>query len=353
MSAGKYRHSALAGFAGLFSLVFLLFACFIFGPGSLYLSLDPGAKHYSAPTGTLSVNVTGKRTRFVGKIEYRQGDTGPWLRLDLASPRLSRRSVVFELFPNEAKAHEITVNIRATSKIGTTRRFSRVVQIEAGSAVPVAPYLHEWIADDLETQDGRWELAVAPSGETGSWVRPSPGTEAYDRILLAGPSFSGPRRVEFSFVLDEIRKTPAPYGVGVLALWGGHLETTDRRPRRGWEYALGWWYSAYPGFGVEIARRVDNGPISTDNATRDEPIELGKVYHMALEARPISKKDARGIALRMKWSNSKDELESADWILETFDTGQDLSVNKSYAIGVLAHRTSARFSPIQITPLTD
>ena len=338
--------------SGVVLLLVLVGGVFV-APTSSYARLDPVPQAFDRLEGELTINLSGKRSALVSTVSYRLEGEPEWQQIDKDSPRSAGRELVFELDPDTLSPGAHTLEVRVQTRFGTARYLSQDFDVEAAPEVPARTTI-TWDPSDLEAQDGAWDVAPTPAGQTGTWVRPKPGREGYDRILLATPPFVGARRVTTQFVFDERVGSNPRHGVGVLPLWGGHPDSEQVRPRRGWLYGLAWWYSEYPGFGAEFAHKIGGGDIASDTTSNSEALLAGVVYTMITEAVPVIQPDGSEVfELRMKWATSEDgePLDAMDWILVTRDPEGDVPVGSSYAVAVLAHRAKARFGPVTVERL--
>jgi hypothetical protein len=202
---------------------------------------------------------------------------------------------------------------------------------------------------ELEPQDGIWERVTA-NGEAR--VRPKPGFEGYDRILLVTAPFEGGRRIETSVVF---RRSTAPdgldWGFGVLALWGGHPDDWTTLPRRGWSFGLGWYWSKPGGVGNEISYRRGPGTPRWVNGYRDFAPVPDQEYALIIEAAP--ELGPRGEHLRyrqrLKWWPSG-RSEPAEW--QELSDAQGVRLPEGeYAVALLSLRAQVEFGPVSVSAL--
>lgn len=204
-----------------------------------------------------------------------------------------------------------------------------------------------WERPDVEVEDGAWHSFDA-GGERR--VRPTPGHEGYDRILIVAGAFAGGRRVRTDVTFRHAVQG-RPYGFGVIPMWGGRPDDVGVVPRRGWNLGLVWWWDRYEGFGAEFSYK--RGPQSPGwvNSYRDLALEAGRRYRIVAEAWPVS--DALGKhshhVLRAKWWPDGTP-EPSGW-LQTSDTEGSPLPKGDYGVGLMAFWSQVEFGPILIEPI--
>ena len=320
-------------------------------PDRAFLNIKEPLTSYGIHTGNITTNITGYRSPLVRDVKFKLSSEQGWKTLNLHSPRLSNRSLVFEFMSSDLNAGENTLQIQSTSFFGISRRHDYTFNAAVQETAFKGTFVRHWTSDALEAQDGVWEVVPAKDGSADNWVQPIPGHEGYDRILLVTQPFTGPRRIDLAMTFSEQVGDNPRHGVGVLPLWGGHPDIEDVRPRRGWLYGLAWWYSEYPGFGVEFARKIGGDPVESINSQMDVPL-FAQTYHVRVVVDEVNNKNGAPVfQMKMKWAKTPAELDSLPWRVEVRDEEGLLSTTSSYAVGLLAHRAAVSFGPVTVTAL--
>ncbi|OOZ41132.1 hypothetical protein BOW53_05235 [Solemya pervernicosa gill symbiont] len=208
------------------------------------------------------------------------------------------------------------------------------------------PFTVDWADETLNVQDGHWEVVRDQHGAT---VRPVPGSEDYDRILLVSGAFAGPRRVETQLVFRQATNGKKPFGFGVLPLWGGHPDQPGHYPRRGWRFGLGWYYSRYPGIGVELSEQLVDSPARFAKQLQNFTITPNQPYNLIIEAEWQRDQQPAVVELRMKWW-PEGESEPVHWI-SVQERAEDVLPSHDYAVALLAHRTQVEFGSVRVMPI--
>ena len=200
---------------------------------------------------------------------------------------------------------------------------------------------------ELQVEDGYWETALIDN----EWrVRPVPGYEGYDKVLLLGGSFIGSRRVETDMILRKVIPS-TEWGFGILPQWGGRPDSEGILPRRGWLFSLVWYFNRYKGYGAEFSERNGIEKAKFNTAYKSSSIEESRKYSViteCLDERDSQNKHIRYV-LRFKWWAS-DENESRDWILLDDKSGWKLP-EREYAIGLVCYNCQVDFGPVYISTL--
>lgn len=272
---------------------------------------------------------------------------GPWTPVDASPPRVQHGVVPVEVDP--AHLVEDADNVVELEAGGRTE----TVRFRYDSAPPSLPLRIDWAevgTSGLEVQDGAWEV-VAVDGEAR--VRPVPGTEGYDRILLLSGAFRGGRRVTCDVVLREPVEKGQLWGFGPLPYWAGHPEPEAVRPRRGWCFALSWFYSKYGAFGLEFSRRLGDGPMEWVAAYHSASLQRHEPWRCVVEAYAERREDGELIRNRMrtKWW-PVGEAEPDEW-LELADRGKARLVEDEFAVAFVVHRCQVEIGPVRIEAVPD
>lgn len=301
---------------------------------------------YSRRAGSLSANATVQAARRVKSIEYRVNDH-PWHRIkEIAANRFVNRVVTLEMPEQELNPGKNKLRIRAHAPWHPAD--GREVAFSYDPS-PIALPLHRtWKGEQLEVQDGYWEIVDVD----GQWrVRPKPGYEGYDRILLVAGALPVPRRIETYAVFRHARPTHRKeVAFGVLGLWGGHPGPWSELPRQGWSFAMAVYWSKPGGVGSEISYYEGKAPPRWVNSYRNADLVENEPYHFVIE---IDDERVRGrhqfYRQRAKiWRESQPEPD--EWIVLTDREGARLPETE-YGIALFTLDCQAEFGPVSVLPL--
>lgn len=292
-------------------------------------------------------NLPGRLAPWAANARWRLDD-GPWRPLPQGEPRAPAPEFVVELEADDLTAGEHRITLAADAPGGGAETLEHVFVHD-----PVAPKLPQTIdwsdassgSSDLEVEDGWWEIIEA-DGERR--VRPRPGHEGYDRVVIAAGAFPGARRVETTVVFR--RDTGyKEWGFGVLPLWGGRPDDPDVRPRRGWLFSIGWYFNRYRGVGSEFSWRHGTDPAAFGTAYLSLALEKDRPYRVVVECEPDTTTigAAAGWRQRMKWWPA-DEAEPASWIEHADDVARPLP-HRDYGVALVCYGCQAEFGPVAIS----
>jgi hypothetical protein len=307
-------------------------------------------ERYTRRAGDLSANVTGWMPRFLVRQATFRLNGGPEAPVGQGWPRDVPPNFTIELPADQLKAGKNVLEIEAKGWLRPSVRLTReFVYVPDPIRLPLTV---EWQSELLDVQDGDWET-TQEGGET--WVRPRPGTEDYDRILMATGSFEGDRRIETEAIfrhhtIGRFHKGAREYGFGVLSLWGGHPDEWSHRPRRGWSFALSWYWSKPGGIGNEISYRAGEGEASWVGGYRDFEVAPDVRYRIVVEVRRLH--DPRGFDYfeqKTKWWRSGTK-EPPRWMILD-DRGGGTLPSGPYGIAVMAFNCQAEFGPVRVLPI--
>ena len=301
---------------------------------------------YPKRSGSLSANATAYVAPRARNIRYRVNEHA-WRQVDdIWSSRFVGGVMTFEMPSEELEAGPNRLEISAEAPLREPDK--REVSFSYDPSAVVLPLRRNWLGEPLEAQDGAWE-AIEVDGE--GRVRPVPGYEGYDRLLLVTGAFPAPRRIETYAVYRHERRTPREeVGFGVLSLWAGHPGSWSYLPRKGWSFALGLYWSKPGGVGSEISHYEGDAPPRWVNSYRDTPLVSGERYFIVIE---VEEERAGGqhrfYRQRMKmWLESQPEPE--EWIVLTDKEGARLP-DSEYAVALYALDCQVEFGPITVLPL--
>ena len=306
----------------------------------------------SRKTNDLSANFQGKISRLVRTLSYNANQSMPRSfdqGLVGGSPRTPGNDFVLEVPAQDLLLGINELNVELTSFLGSTRTVGRSFLYD--TEAPSLPLEVTWNGTQaLEVQDGFWEK-IDVGEETR--VRPVPGSEDYDRLLLVTGAFTEGRRIEVEATFRSRMEGAKHYGFGVIPFWGGHNDNQLKSPRRGWTYGIAWYYSTGGGLGLEFSHKIADRPHDTVKSYRPYQVETGKTYQIEIEGWP--EKDEAGnharYVLRMRW-REKGLSEPGEW-MELEDNDPAALPFGGYAVALVAHRTQVEFGPIVIAPLAE
>lgn len=303
-------------------------------------------KQFSRRAGELSANVNGQYAGNVKQIRYRV-NAGDWMTFSPKSPRVPSPMFTLEMRADALKPGANELTIEATPKRGEPE--VTTLAFDYDPTPVVLPITTDWSGTnsrDLDVQDGSWETF---STDDGWRVRPTLGTEDYDRLLNVTGAFSGGRRVETDLTLRSHDKEKF-YGFGLLPMWGGHPDDADRSPRRGWRFGVAWYYSFYKGVGAEFSNKYGKEKPQWLSAYRNFDQKADTTYRIIAECFP--EVDAAGKYLRyrqrMKWFIDK-EAEPEEWV--TLADSEALLPEGEYSVAVLVHRSQVEVGKVTVTSL--
>lgn len=329
-------------------LVIVGFAAFYWNMVLIEVAHAPS--RYARRSGDLSANVTGWMPRFLVRDAWFRVNDAPPMPVGQGWPRDRPPNFTVEIPADSMRPGENTLEIEAR---GWFRPPTTVTHTFTYDPAPIElPLEIDWATAELDVQDGEWER-VEVGGETR--VRPRPGKEGYDRMLLATGSFPVDRRIEgtVTFRHDTIarfHKGAREFGFGILSLWGGHPDDWAYRPRAGWSFALSWYWSKPGGAGNEISYRHGVDEPRWQGSYRDFDVEPGVTYAIVVEVRRV--RDERGFdyfSQRTKWW-PKGSAEPERWLILD-DRGSAQLPHGEYAVALLAFNAQAEFGPLRILPL--
>ena len=306
-------------------------------------------ERYAHRSGDFSANITGWMPRFLVREATFQLNGGASTEVGQGWPRDVPPNFTIELAPSELKPGKNEVEILVKGWLRPSQRLTREFTYDPS---PIdLPLTVEWSPELLDPQDGEWETVVV-DGVTRA--RPVPGTEGYDRMLVATGAFAGDRRIETDVIFRKhtigyFHKGALEFGFGVLSLWGGHPDDWSHRPRRGWNFALSWYWSKPGGVGNEISYRKGDETPRWIGSYRDFNLEPDVPYDLIVVRR---KRDERGFDYfeqKTKWWK-RGAAPPERWLKLDDRAGGTLSSGE-YAIAVLAFNCQVEFGPIRVLPV--
>jgi len=303
---------------------------------------------FSRRSGYFSVNIGGTVSKFAKEVRYRLNDA-PWYKVSQGGLRASAPLFVIELAAEELHPGANTLTLEASAIGRPPQYFSR--QFNYDSSPISLPVTKDWLNSDVENYDGCWE-AFLYNGDRR--VRPKPGFEGYDRILVVTGAFSAGRRIETDVIFRYKTTDGGEFIFGVLPLWGGHPDDVIHNgPRRGWNFSLVCYWNRYHGVGNEISYKLGKNPHDWVNSYRHVTLEAGVKYAIVVECWPELNDNGRHLRYRQrsKWWKLG-TTEPGTW-LELTDTAGAPIPSGEYGIALLAYNCQADFGPVIVKPLAE
>lgn len=307
-------------------------------------TLVHAAQKIERRVGDFTLNLCGFRGDSTAELRYRLNQA-PWQSVRPRLPRVPADLFTIELPANELNPGGNQVDFEVTCRRGPLRRLSH--RFEYDESLPRLPLERRWCRTELDAGDGIWET-VEHSGE--AWVRPRPGCEHYDRMLIVAGAFPRARRVSLDVIFRGSLPAATHYGFGVLPLWGGRPDAPGVSPRHGWRFSLLWYYSHYGGVGMEFSERFGDAAPDWVSVYRNIELLPGQRFRLVAEAWP--ELDARGRHLgfrqRGRWTAAGSE--PGPWF-ELADTQGAPIAPGDYGVALLCHRVQAEFGPVRVEAL--
>ncbi len=307
---------------------------------------------YSRRTDNFSANITGsfaplsRRLPFlVSSSRYRINDSD-WRDFPHNSPVFRMPAPLLTIEIPQADLHEgnNNITIEATSPLRSSHTIIRSFNYDPS---PIKlPLAVSWEKADLEAQDGYWETVQIDD----QWrVRLKPGFEQYDRMLVVTGAIPGGRRITTDAILRK--SIGDQFGFGVLSMWGGHPDNWTRLPRRGWDFALSWYWGRTESYGNEISYKFAEQPPQWINSYSNYTPEIGVKNHLVMEV--IEQRNADGshnsYLHRCKWWPEGGK-EPKNWTETVVHDGFAL-LGKEFAVCLLCFWCQVDFGPVHIEAL--
>jgi len=327
-----------------------LAAAFVWYRGEAIFEVHHAPSVFDRRGGDLTANVTGVTSRafkYLGSsFRYRLND-GPWHPIEHLPPRTPWPQFTIELSADELRDGANTVELRAEGFGGAHQEVELGLRYDPSPIV--LPLTVDWADAELIVDDGWWET-FQTEGMTEARVRPRPGHEVYDKVLLVTGAIAGGRRVETDVIYRGRLEMARPYGFGVMPLWGGRPDDEGVRFRGGWSYGLAWYLSTYLGVGNEFGFKHGGRPRRWVNQYRDLDLLPGQRYRVIAEAWPEREgtTDLRWHQRMKWWADGEDEPE--EWLELDDEVSADLPAGE-YAVGLLSFWAPCDFGPVTVTAL--
>lgn len=296
---------------------------------------------FSRRAGNFTANITGLSRAH--DLSY-SVNGGPWRPLSRDGLRVHDAQFTIELADHELAGGDNLVTIRARGLLSSR---TREVWFRYDNAPVSLPVRRSWDnASSLDVQDGSWETFDA--GSLGWRIRPKPGAEDYDRIVVISGAFDGPRRITTDVMFHGAALPGKPYGFGVLPLWGGRPLPAGASLRSGWAFSLGWYYSHFGGVGMEFSTKEGGEDPDWVAAYRSLELRTDVRYRIVLETWPEADANGRHLRYRqrMQW-HAEDDPAPDEWLELSDHSGAPLPAGE-YAVALVAHRCRVDFGPVSV-----
>jgi hypothetical protein len=301
---------------------------------------------FSRRYGDFTANICGSISKQARGAQWRLNN-GQWVDVGTGWPRVELPLFVIEIPPEMLREGMNAVEIMASAKNGKTQTTKMEFKYDPS---PISlPASVDWSNTDLDVEEGYWETFYADS----EWrVRPKPGYEGYDKIIVVTGAFGGGRRVKTDLIFRNKWGEPDwDYGFGVLPMWGGRPDDRGISLRRGWNFGLAWWYSRYQGAGMEFSYKHGDASPAWVSSYRNFTIEPNVRYYVTVES--WAEQDKAGNHLRyrqrMKWWRAGD-TEPREWMKLTDVEGAPIP-HGEYGVALIAYHCQVDFGPVVVEPL--
>jgi hypothetical protein len=290
-------------------------------------------------TGTLGSHVESARFRVNG---------GDWKTLPQGKKRVEPPEFAVEIDAQHLKTGSNRLEV-------ATDRSEEPVGVEfAYDPSPISlPIEVDWRTWPLVADDGYWERYESADG---TWrVRPVPGYEGFDRILVVAGAFAQGRRVETDMVFRHSTAVERQeWGFGLLPLWGGRPDTERSEPlRRGWLFGISWFFNRYRGVGLEFSFRDGTLPPKFTTSFNDWVLDSDVKYRIVSEAFREVRSDGSHAAYRQRMKWWKDGEPAPERWIELVDVQGAPLPARPYGVALVTFRTQVDYGPVSILPLPD
>jgi hypothetical protein len=301
---------------------------------------------FSRRYGDFTANITGVLDPGIN-ASYQVNDS-EWRIIMHAPPRIPEPFFTIELSVDDLLPGPNQVKIRCND--GGSCGETVLLDFSYDPSPVVLPRLVGWAGADLDVGGGQWEIFNDGKG----WrVRPMPGFETYDRLLVLTGAFPGARRIKTDMIYrgrgsSDIKR---PFGFGVLPMWGGRPDTDRKVPRRGWNFSLCWYYSKYAALGSEFSYKLGDEKPRWVSAYRNIDLQQNQRYSLEIEVWPETDMQGRHsrYVQRIRW-RQQESAPWGEWLELADNAGGNLSEGE-YAVALIAHRCQVDFGSVTIEPL--
>ncbi len=285
----------------------------------------------------------------VKQIEYRLNG-GHWKVAGNGEPRAPNSQFVTELYADELQVGANQVELRVAKS--QPQNIIKKIFFAYNPAEIQLPIEIDWQqANDLEVEDGFWETFQSPEGDYR--VRPKPGHEGWDRVLVVAGTFAAGRRVETELIYRHKTSKDRKYGFGIFPLWGGRPDRPGYSPRRGWNFSLVWFFGRYGGVGNEFSYKFGPDEPVWVSSYRNFDMKPDRKYRIVAEVWPEMDQNGKHLSYhqRMKWWEAgTDEPEA--WVELTDREGAPIPAAE-YGVAFITYYSQVEFGPVSITALPE
>jgi len=302
---------------------------------------------FSRRYGDFTANIVGVLEPDI-KASY-QVNGSEWRKIMHSPPRIPEPFFTIELSTDDLLSGPNQVKIRCDDgdDCGEILR----LDFRYDPSPVVLPRQIDWAGADLDVGGGQWETF----NDSNGWrVRPKPGFETYDRLLIVTGAFPGARRIKTDMIYrgrgssDKKR----PFGFGILPMWGGRPDTDRMVPRRGWNFSLCWYYSKYGALGSEFSYKLGGDAPRWVSAYQNIDLQQDQRFFLVIEVWPErnSQSQHQRYVQRFRW-RSEDSESWGEWLELADNAGGNLSEGE-YAVALIAHRCQVEFGSVSVEPLS-
>jgi len=301
---------------------------------------------FSRRSGDFVVAIGGAVSGFASEVRYRLNGA-EWRKVSPGGLRTPEPQFVIELAADDLRPGANTLTLEASAIGRPPQYFTR--QFEYDPSPIILPMTRDWLNADLENYDGCWEDFFDGDGRR---VRPKPGSEGYDRILVVTGAFAEARRIETDVIFRHHSPDNEEFGFGVLPLWGGHPDEAGYNgPRRGWSFSLVWYWNRYQGVGNEFSYKFGDNPALWINSYRNLTLEPNRKYAIVVECWPEFDANGQPLGYRQRSKWWKVGTPAPDAWIELADTAGAPLPFGEYGIALVAYNCQADFGPVAVRPL--
>jgi len=315
--------------------------------GSRFVTVFHLPEKFSRRYGDFTANITGVLETDINASFQVNGSE--WQKIMHAPPRIPEPFFAIELSAADLLPGPNQLKIRCDDGYGC----SEILQLDFryDPSPVVLPRQVDWEGADLDVGGGQWETF---NDDKGWRVRPTPGFETYDRLLIVTGAFPGARRIKTDMIYrgrgngDKKR----PFGFGVLPMWGGRPDTDRKVPRRGWNFSLCWYYSKYAALGSEFSYKLGDEEPRWVSAYRNIDLQQNQRFSLEIEAWPETDMQGRHwrYVQRFRW-RQQDSAPWGEWLQLADNAGGNIAEGE-YAVALIAHRCQVDFGSVTVEPLS-
>jgi len=293
---------------------------------------------------TANINgIIGPRTK---KIMYRLNN-GSWHEFKHLHPYTCSPYFDIELSVDKLLA-ENSFELKAIPRTGDSK--SEIILFDYQKKLDF-PLIADWNNRQLEAIHGCWE-SVQVDGDRR--VRPIPGSEGYDRIVVVAGAFEEARRIE-TYVVFRNHTCPrnqTSYGFGILPLWGGRPDDDHQYPKRGWNFSLAWYSSIRRSVGNEFSYKYGTDKQDWIGLYRPFILRAGVKNNIITETWPVNSSEGKFLYYkqRMKWWE-EGKPEPGNW-MELEDIQVKPMPYRQYGVAFVCYYCQVELGEVKISVLS-